>query len=263
MTTNSALAAGRPKASPPSSSGSTPSSSTSIRRPATERTVCSERRSVRSTRSSGIANGLAADVDLQRGDDRQRQRQADLGERALAGLGVEQRPRRRARGSWSRTTSMPTPRPEMSLVVSAVEKPGANSSSTAALHVDRRRPPGRRSDRRSTALRATACGVDAAAVVADLDDDAAAGVAGGDLERAGRRLAGRDALLGGLQAVVERVADEVHERVAERVDDGAVQFGVGADEVELDLLAELGSTGRGPGAGSAGRRRRRGSSGPA
>ena len=40
-----------------SSSGSTPSSSTSIGLPATERRVCSERRSVRSIRSSGIANG--------------------------------------------------------------------------------------------------------------------------------------------------------------------------------------------------------------
>ena len=31
-----------------------------------------------------------------------------------------------------RTASMPTPRPEMSLVTSAVEKPAANSSSMAA-----------------------------------------------------------------------------------------------------------------------------------
>ena len=54
------------------------------------------------------------------------------------------------------------------------------------------------------------------------------------------RLAGRLALLGRLEAVVERVADEVHERVAERVDDGAVELGVLADELELDLLAELG-----------------------
>ena len=83
------------------------------------------------------------------------------------------------------------------------------------------------------------------------DDDVAAGVAGGDLERAGRRLARGDALVGRLEAVVERVADEVDERVAERVDDGAVELGVLADELELDLLAELAPTGRGRGAGSA------------
>ena len=39
--------------------------------------------------------------------------------------------------------------------------------------------------------------------------------------------------------MVERVAHEVHERVADRVDDGAVELGVLADELELDLLAEL------------------------
>ena len=60
------------------------------------------------------------------------------------------------------------------------------------------------------------------------------------VERAGRGLAGRDALLRAFEAVVERVAHEVHERVAERVDHGAVELGVLADEVELDLLAELG-----------------------
>ncbi len=39
--------------------------------------------------------------------------------------------------------------------------------------------------------------------------------------------------------MVERVADEVHERVAERVDHGAVELGVLTDEHELDLLVEL------------------------
>ena len=45
---------------------------------------------------------------------------------------------------------------------------------------------------------------------------------------------------GAFEAVVERVAHEVHERVAERVDHGAVELGVLADELQLDLLAELG-----------------------
>ena len=56
---------------------------------------------------------------------------------------------------------------------------------------------------------------------------------------AGLGLAGREALVRRLEAVVERVADEVHERVAERVDDGAVELGVLAGEHQLDLLAEL------------------------
>ena len=82
--------------------------------------------------------------------------------------------------------------------------------------------------------------IDAAAVVGHRDDDVAAGVAGGDAHGPGRRLAGGLALGGRLEAVVERVAHEVHERIAERVDDGPVELGVLADELELDVLAELG-----------------------
>ncbi len=81
--------------------------------------------------------------------------------------------------------------------------------------------------------------VDAVAVVPDLDHDAAAGVAGGDRQRAGGRLAGRDSLLRRLEAVVERVADEVDEWVAEGVDDGPVELGLAAEEFQLDLLAEF------------------------
>ncbi len=56
MTTNACSPPSwRPNTPPPSTSGSTPSSSTSIRRPATELTVCWERRRVRSIRSSGMA----------------------------------------------------------------------------------------------------------------------------------------------------------------------------------------------------------------
>ena len=82
-------------------------------------------------------------------------------------------------------------------------------------------------------------GIDAATVVADGDDNVAAGVAGGDLEDAGLLLAGRTALVRHLQSVVERVADEVHERIAEHVDDGAVELGVLAGQHQLHLLAEL------------------------
>jgi hypothetical protein len=58
-------------------------------------------------------------------------------------------------------------------------------------------------------------------------------------EPADGRLAGRDALLGGLEAMVERVADEVDERVAEGVDDGAVELRLLPGEDQLDLLVEL------------------------
>ena len=140
ITTNSWVAGrrSRPNTSAPSTSGSTPSSSTSIRWPATERTVCSDRRSVRSMRSSGIANGAPATSTSSAEMIAERQRQADLRGGALARARSRSRPRRRARGSWRARRPCRRRGPEMSLVVSAVEKPGANSSSMARAHVDRR-----------------------------------------------------------------------------------------------------------------------------
>ena len=82
------------------------------------------------------------------------------------------------------TTSMPTPRPETSLTTSAVEKPGAkirlkirssDSSSSAPT-----RP-------RSRALARILSRLQAAAVVADFDDDVAALVIGVELDDAVRR----------------------------------------------------------------------------
>ena len=139
-----------------------------------------------------------------------------------------------------RTASMPTPRPEMSLVCSAVEKPALEEQLDRAGHVDRSRRRRPAISPRSAALRGDPGRVDAAAVVADGDDDVAAGVAGGELEHAGRRLARGLALVGRLEPVVERVAHQVDERVAEGVDDGAVELGVAAGQDEVDLLADLG-----------------------
>jgi hypothetical protein len=56
--------------------------------------------------------------------------------------------------------------------------------------------------------------------------------------RAGR-LALRDTYVRHLDAVVHRVADEVHERVGDLLDDRLVQLGVGARDLEIDLLAEF------------------------
>ena len=123
---------------------------------------------------------------------------------------------------------MPTPRPEMSVVVSAVEKPGVNSSSTAALHVDLARPPRRRSARPPAALRATRAGSiprpSSRTSITTLEPAWRAEIC--SVPVAGLPAATRS--VGGLQAVVQGVAHEVHERIAERVDDGAVKLGVGA-----------------------------------
>jgi len=60
-----------------------------------------------------------------------------------------------------------------------------------------------------------------------------------EISRWRARLAGREAGGRGLDAVVERVADEVDDRIAERLHDAAVELGVLAREHELDVLAEL------------------------
>src|SRR3954466_671910 len=154
-----------------------------------------------------------------------------------------------------RTASMPTPRPEMSLVTSAVEKPGRKSSSAAPLPSSVR-PASAVIRPRSTARLPTLTGSmprpSSRTSMTTLPPawrgggsggpglgSFAAGGAGGDLEGAGLRLARGEALLRRLEAVVERVADEVDERVAERLDDRAVELGVLADELELDVLGEL------------------------
>ena len=82
-------------------------------------------------------------------------------------------------------------------------------------------------------------GIDARAVVADLDDDAVALLACAQVHRAVRGLAERQARLGVLDAVVDRVAHDVDERVVDLLEHLLVEFGVAALDDQLDVLAEL------------------------
>ena len=89
-------------------------------------------------------------------------------------------------------------------------------------------------------LVADALDVEAAAVVGDVDDDVAAFVIGGEADGALLRLAGGDALGAALEAVVGGVAHHVGERILDPLEHLAVELGVGAVHLELDVLAELG-----------------------
>ena len=127
----------------------------------------------------------------QRGHDRQRQRQADLGAGALAGLGGQR---------------------DLAAELADRDPHGVHADAAAgdvATWCPTSRSPGGRAARwrgrgrsvsvspirpRSRALRGDALGVDAAAVVLDGDDHVAAGVAGLDLQLAGLGLARRVAL---------------------------------------------------------------------
>ena len=171
----------------------------------------------------------------QRGHDRQRQRQADLGAGALAGLGGQrdlaaELADRDAHGVHADAAAGDVARGVGGREARVEEQLGG------AREVD---GLGLADQAAGAGLLGHLLGVDAAAVVLDGDDHVAAGVAGLDLQLAGLGLARGGALGRRLEAVVERVADQVHERVAERVHDRAVELGVLADELELDLLGEL------------------------
>jgi hypothetical protein len=77
----------------------------------------------------------------------------------------------------------------------------------------------------------------ARAIVGNLDDDRTALVEGAQRETAGRALAGGGARLRRLDAVIDAVADHVHQRVVHVLDDLAIEFGVLSRQRQLDRLA--------------------------
>ena len=135
------------------------------------------------------------------------------------------------------TTSMPTPRPEMSVTFSAVDRPGRKMSATLSWSDMPRSfsaviSPLARAD---SAIRLR---VDALAVVGDFDHDLAGFMPGLDADRAHGFLAGAHPLLGRLDAVVHGVADHVGQRVRQTFDQAPVQRHVLALDVELDFLVQ-------------------------
>ena len=80
--------------------------------------------------------------------------------------------------------------------------------------------------------------VEAAAVVVDFHQDAAALVHGAQLDRAAPPLAGRFAQLRGLDAMIHGVAHQMQQRVRQLLDDLLVEFRLTALRGELYLLAE-------------------------
>ena len=80
--------------------------------------------------------------------------------------------------------------------------------------------------------------VHACAVIFDLDDDVVAFLASFDADRAARRLAALDARGRQFDAVIERIAKEVNERIDDLLGDGFVQLGIFSVDDQLDFLAE-------------------------
>src|SRR6478672_6006605 len=176
-------------------------------------------------------------LDEERGDDRKRERQADLYGRSDAQLRGHDDRAPEAADRISHGVHADAAARDVARRLGGREA-GREQELDRAHHVDRLNRIGGNQAPLCGAPR-DQLGVDAPAVVAHGDDDVRAGVPSGELERARGLLAGRHALLGRLEGVVERVPDEMYQRVAERVDDGAVKFGIAPVHHELDLLAEL------------------------
>ena len=176
--------------------GRTPSGSTSIRSPTTERTVWSASASVRSTRSSWIAKGMPPASTSS----------ADM-IASVSGCGSRRASRRPAPESQQHLAAELADRAAHHIHADATAGDVARRVGGRDAGVEeqldglalkcRRRPPPRGAIRpAAAALRDDARGIDPSAVVADADHDVAAGVAGRDLQawRRARAFAGGEAV---------------------------------------------------------------------
>ena len=128
------------------------------------------------------------------------------------------------------------PRPETCVTFDAVENPGSkmHSISWASVGCASGRDPALR-DR----LGPDPFEVEAGAVVGELDLDLVRDLPHGKRDLAGLGLAGLRALRAVLDAVVERVAQQVLERPDELLQHRAVELGLPAADLEVRALAEL------------------------
>ena len=82
-------------------------------------------------------------------------------------------------------------------------------------------------------------GIETATVIGDLDDDVTALVIGRKPDPSVFRFAGGAPLFGRFQAVIRRVAHHMRERILDQVEHLAVELGLGALHLEIDMLAKL------------------------
>jgi hypothetical protein len=121
-------------------------------------------------------------------------------------------------------------------------------------HLSRRGEPRRHNEREDLGLRKLGAAIDqalldgagthglhiqAAPVVANLDQHIGAGVPGRKVNGSGGGFAGRAAGFRGLDAVIHAVADQMDQRIAQLIDDGLIQLRIGAFDGELDFLVQL------------------------
>lgn len=127
------------------------------------------------------------------------------------------------RATVSRTTSRPTPRPETSVTLLVVVKPGRNMNSSNSASLIRPAISAVAWRRLDDGL-ANALDVDAAAVIGHRDGQHAGSMTHLDAYDAFRGLAGGGTSVGHLQPVIDGVAQQVRQRRFELFQDVAIHF---------------------------------------
>ena len=97
----------------------------------------------------------------------------------------------------------------------------------------------RRDQPRLFRLGANTLGIETGTIIRDRDCDLGAGVDGRQAHPPARGLAARNPPRRILQAVVDRVADQMHQRIGEPLDHGLVELGLLTRRDEVDLLAQI------------------------
>src|SRR5919108_1343561 len=87
--------------------------------------------------------------------------------------------------------------------------------------------------------RANESQVDATAIVADFDDDLRALMIGIEVNGAARGLSNGQAFIGGTHAMIYSVADKMHERLGESVEDALVKVSVLPGKFQRDIFSAL------------------------
>ena len=98
---------------------------------------------------------------------------------------------------------------------------------------------GRIADARSQRAGDELFGIDSAAVIADLDQDLVARLARGNAQPPGFGLADNPPRGRRFDAMIDRVADDMGERVADHLDHLAIELHIAARCAQIDLLAEV------------------------
>ena len=143
------------------------------------------------------------------------------------------------RSMFERTTSIPTPRPEIEVTSLAVDKPASKIkascsrwSSLAASSFSMNASVERFCDQ--------LLAVDPATIVMNVDQDLVARLARRDRKDSDLALSRLEAFCGRFDAMIDGIADDVGQGIADHLDHFAIELDVAAFDIDQHLLSKLG-----------------------